>query len=276
MKITRFQTILSISFLFLFCSCSHYYYAPDEGYLLSLGEKGDIKISAATGSAGESNGDLEKDNTSSFQAGYSPIKNLGIQGSIFSLKRVGESDDGVKPRGHGFIASGAIGGYFFIINERQKLLQEEFADPLKMRKGVLLDLYAGYGQGKAHNYYANGSNSHFDFQKSFIQGGIHWQGKMTGISYVFKVVRLDYQTGIVNKEIEQEDLVAIQGISQNNPFSLIEHSFRFHVGLKKIRFFLSTTLIPYSKEVDKLDYIGSSGHIGLILELDEIFRKKEK
>ena len=66
-----FLTLLSNwAFLgfFLCSSCTHYYYAPEDGNLLALNEKGDLRATAATGFALSDYGS----GIYSFQAGYSP------------------------------------------------------------------------------------------------------------------------------------------------------------------------------------------------------------
>lgn len=276
MKTTYFQAFLLLYFSFLLSSCTHYYYAPDEGHLMSLNEKGDVKIS---GGVSETNDD--EDNNFNLQAGYSPINHLGLQASHFSLKRTGGKSNVIVPRGNGYITSGAIGTYYFFENNkirkvaRRKDKKQLIPDYLKMKKGVLLDLYAGYGKGEVFNTYSNGAYTQFNFQKSYIQGGIHWQGKLIGISYVFKAVKLDYQNGIVLKELEPDDLEAIQSLSAHNPFSFVEHSFRIHFGLRQGRFYLSSTGISKKPDEIGLSFIDSSHHIGLIIEIDEFFKKRE-
>ena len=248
-------------------SCSHYYYAPNEGTLLALNEKNDLKLSAGGNLGGD-----ENESNFSFQAGYSPIKHLGIQSSFFSYKKRGEKD-GVTESGNGFISNAAIGAYYFLPTKRISKRRELIVNGPVMQRGVMFDLYAGYAKGEVHNYYEPNTSSHFDFNKSFAQLGIHWQGKIYGISFVSKFGVLDYKNGDVNGKISEEHLADVMDIEKYDTYAFRENSLRFSLGIQHARFFLTTTWLNSSK-LDKVKFIDNTVHAGVILELDEFFRKR--
>lgn len=240
---------------------------------MNLSEKGDIKVSAGVSGAGDGDG-TDKENAFSLQAGYSPVKHLGIQGSLFRLERKGSNENEETTRGKGHIASGAIGGYYFLdfpLHTRKRIKRHAH---LNIEEGFLFDLYAGYGAGSVYNQYAAGSTSDFNFHKLYLQGGIHVQGRRIGFDYVFKAVHLDFDNGFVNGKIETENYQEIQKISQNNPFFFVENSFRLTYGIKQCRFFFTTSVIGNTREKIGFDFIDSSVHFGLLLDIDEIFRKR--
>lgn len=277
MRNFQLHYIFILSFASLFCSCNHYYYAPEEGHLLTLSEKGDAKISVGGNSTNEDGNDSKGTNFT-LQAGYSPINHLGIQGSYFSLKRKGVSSFEELGSGNGFIASGAIGTYLFIENnfqrKRKKVVKTYVEPHLKMKKGFLLDLYGGYSLGKVHNYYSKTTDSHLSFRKIYLQGGLHINGKVMGLSYTLKGVRLDYEKAVLNGDMEESEILNIQDITKANPFFLIENSLRFHLGIRQFRFFMTVNFMNDSYDEDSLDFLDSTFDAGIILELDEIFTKE--
>ncbi|MFT5764647.1 MAG: hypothetical protein ACI8X3_002078, partial [Saprospiraceae bacterium] len=176
-----------------FTSCSHNYYAPNEGVLLALNEKNDVKVSVGGGENSSYNNDEES--TFSLQGGYSPINHLGVQSSYFTYKGKG-TQNGVAESGNGFIANAAIGTYYRFPLKKNRSGRERLPDNLAMQRSILIDFYGGYAKGKVHNYYNPSTNSHFEFNKRFIQLGFHWQGRILGIDFTSKFGNLDYSTGI--------------------------------------------------------------------------------
>ena len=243
-------------------SCTHYYYAPEDGNLLALNEKGDLKASAAIGGTPSDT----RNSMFSFQAGYSPLKNFAIQASYSDLNNFYER----KRIGSIYMVSGAVGMYYF---EDFKRLNESTPDHLS-RQGILFDVYVGYGVGEVYNSYFGGGRSNFYFNKTYVQGGIHWQGKLIGISFATRFVSVDFDRGILSGNIDTPQWNAIELIQSNNPFFMVETSSRIHIGTKKIKFFFSqATVFPQLFDY-RIDYLFKSFQIGLMADFDAIFEKK--
>jgi len=260
-----FLTLLNNYLVFgcLVCSsCTHYYYAPEEGNLLALNEKGDLRVSASLGVAPSDS----RNTFIAFQAGYSPSKNIAFQ---FSYSRLNNFYNNEKI-GKIYIASGAIGFYHFKEFER---LNEETPDNFS-KQGLLFDAYLGYGIGEVHNYYFGGGRSNFIFSKTYFQGGFHWQGKIIGIDIVGRIVRLDYNKGILSGNIDNSHWFAIDRLSENNPYFLFESSSRLHFGNKYVKFFFSQTMVFPQFYSSNIDYLVKSFHIGALVDIDSFFEKK--
>ena len=172
--------------------------------------------------------------------------------------------------GNLFIASGAIGIYHFIEFEKaNNNTSENFS-----KQGLLLDCYLGYGYGEVNNYYNGGGQSNFIFNKTYLQLGFHWQGKVIGVDLVARIVRLDYDRGKLSGNISDSQWFVIDRLNENNPYFLLESSSRFHVGNKKLKLFFSqTTVFPQFYDYT-IDYLYKSFHLGILVDVDSFFEKK--
>ncbi len=263
-------------FIFLFSSCANYYYSPNDGDLVMLKEQHDGHISAASNLGRDSNKKVWN-----IQAGYSPIKHLALAGSYFSLS------DGEKDRryGNGYILNGSIGGYYFFpssddISEDRQRKETIYSNPsnLMMQKGVLIDLYAGSGEGKVKNFYEEGGRSQFKFRKDYVQFGIHLIRRNWGFSYNIRRGWLNYSQGTIYNElkIDKIDLDKFQDLTVDSFFDLTEHSFRLHLGIKHCRYFFTITSVNESTKLRELGVENSNINTGLIIEIDEFFRNRIK
>ena len=255
---------LLVSVSIILSSCNHYYYVPNEGSLLALDEKKDIKASFGLGSFLGSGGSL------SSQVGYSPIKHLGIQSSFFWAEASGQKN-GSTASGNGYIANGAIGSYYFFSLKKSRMVQSQYSET----SGLLVDFYVGFEKGKVSNYYSKAVESHLDFNKLFIQGGLHWQGPTIGFDFAIKAGNLDFKDGILDGAAGDENLSEFQNIEENDPFDFIESSWRFHIRRKKIKFFFTQTFLSSSK-LQYVNFSDRSSHIGVILDINDFFTKKEE
>jgi len=258
---------LSSSWLIFGClllnSCTHYYYAPEEGNLLALNEQGDLKASASVGTAFS---DYGTNNSYGFQAGYSPWKGVAIQGSFFHINHIYQN----ALLGNLSIASGAIGTYY----SKEFVNANQDAPEKSSKQGLLFDAYLGFGMGDAYNNYLSGGKSNFIFNKVYLQGGIHWQAKWVGLSFIARIVRLDYDRAILTGNIINGEWSSINRIIDNNPYTLVETSSRFHVGNKHFKVYLSQSTV-YPQFVDyEVDYLIRSLSIGAVLDIDSLFAKK--
>lgn len=268
----RLTNVLIFSIIaILFSSCSHKYYAPDTPNLLMIQKKGEIKVSGGIGSS----------NITSLQAGYSPIKHIAINGSYFSGSgsRSGGGITGsffeysyVDPweiSGKGTVLSGSIGTYYFI-ESKNKPSSKDYAS----REGLLLDIYAGYGEAVIANNYKYGPSSQFKFQKYYLQPGIHLQSKFASISYVTRFSNVNYFDGYYTGELDALTLVDIQHIETQNPFNFIEQAIRMRLGVKQFDIYIDYTHSSLLGN-KKLNYISGVFAMGFTSNISELFKMKK-
>jgi len=234
-----------------------------------LAEPGDVKLSTVFPGEG----------IYTTQIGYSPIKHLGLTGSFVHDKTSVEfyGISGPYDRiSKGFSVNGAIGTYFSL--KSKKLAPEHFflSQNVTMQQGLLFDLYAGYGFGNMNNFYDRSAESHFDTHKFYLQGGVHWTFRIGTISFALRAVRLDYTNGSANGALNEEELRDLfqGGIQDNSPFSFMESSFRYQIGIKQIRIYTGVTTKHQKDNIrpnsDKRVIITA----GLLVELDELLKKR--
>lgn len=254
-------------------SCTHKYYAPNDGDLLVLRKKNDVHISG-----GGQNLLSDNESTSgNIQIGYSPISYLALSGSYFKLNVI---DDNPLIKGNGHIWNGAIGGYYFFPTTKNQNFGKDkkflfYKGPLKMQKGILVDLYFGLSDGAVNNFYENGGESHFKFQKKYGQLGFHFIRPNWGLDYVCRIGNLKFYEGVAYGEIDPENRNEIDAIESKNSYNLSEVSFRVHVGIKHIRYFITATAVTQGSEINELNIYNGNGSFGIILEIDEFFRKNK-
>lgn len=274
--------IILLCNLFIFSSCSHKYYAPNEADLLTLREKNDVHFSGSLQTGGN-------DETDSYnlQLGYSPINHLAFTTSYFNIES--SSTDGTI-KGNGNIWNGAIGAYYFepvntkLIKKRfrKKEKQQAISTPsMRMKKGLLFDFYLGHSKGNVYNFYQNDdcetcrANSHFRFTKNYGQFGLHYLRETWGISYAFRIGKLNYFDGDIfgnRSAISLEDEMDIQFIEDNNIFNLKETSIRLHLGPKHFRFYLSASIVD-DRSFGQLDVINDVAQMGVTVDIDAFFKK---
>ena len=228
----KYELILPISFflclgILICCSCNHRYYAPNDSYLMSLSEKGDIKASVSTGNASITNNNTKR-NSISVQAGYSPFKHLGVQGSYFKLSEKDTQAEDFSGSGNGQIGEFAVGGY----TTGNKNNPDNFY--------WVYDLYTGMGWGEVNNFYKPGGQSNLSFRKYFIQAGVHfWIKKNIVTSFGLQLTQLDFNKTTIIANIPDRQLRQLDFIIDNDPFILWSPSLRLQVGVDKFKFFLS-------------------------------------
>ena len=249
--------------IILTTSCSHKYYAPNDGEFLVLTKRNDLHLSQSF-----SAGRLVSTST---QLGYSPIKYLGLSGSFFQmkgkLKRV--YDNPLKRKGDGKIWNTAIGAYYpFIFDSKIPLGQSH-------QSGILVDIYFGYGKGEVNNYYEVGGSSHFKFDKKYTQLGIYFISGRINIGYQLRIGRLNYSEGKIYGQANRLAQEGFNRLRQQNDFKLIENSLQFSYGTKHFRVYIASTGITNNKNLNKLGVKKTNTTIGFILELDEFFRKNK-
>lgn len=216
-------------------------FLPHEGNTLKLKEKDDFLVSGGffnntttynsftfptTPFPSPTNNSIRyRKNSLSLQAAYSPIKHLGVFGS-HSRYKASDADfnSTVYHKSH-LTGIGAGTYYFFQFYQRppDKVLPGR---KIKYTR-VLFDLYGGYTLGKLRNwYFLPEADNKMNFQKFYIQGGIHWEGTYWKFSYTHKVGRTNFFNGIINGKFADENESALQAIINKNNLLFQEPSVR--------------------------------------------------
>ena len=271
-RLSSFGNVIVLFFMLtLGTSCSHKYYAPNDGDLVMLRKQNDVHVSGAGGTG------------TNFQVGYSPIKHLGLAASYFELERL-DSRDGILSKGDGHLWNGSVGGYYFFsstLRENPKKTKKKRKRLIKnqdgfFEEGWLTDIYIGHGRGVVNNYYKEGGSTHFQFQKTYVQFGWHFMAKSFGFSHAVRVGTLNYGKGQIYGTAVADNTSSFNVLTEQNKFNLIESSIRIHFGFKHIRWILSMSAVKKNVKLNELGVINSIVTMGMMVELDEFFRKKTK
>lgn len=254
-------------FIISITSCSHKYYAPNDGEFLVLTKRNDLHLSQSV-----STGNLTSTST---QLGFSPIKYLGLSGSFFKMKgsRNNGANNTLKRKGDGTIWNSAIGGYYPFIFKKQFDGKRSLGE--SHQSGILADIYFGYGKGEVNNYYEVGGSSHFKFDKKYVQLGVHLISDGINTGYLVRIGRLNYYEGKILGQATGLTMESFNILNEQNDFRLIEHSFQFSYGVKQFRVFLVSTGVMFNENLNQLNIKKTNTTIGVILEIDEFFRKKK-
>ena len=275
MENSKFIVMKYLLFILFICisSCTprfiNEYYAPDEGNMVMLSHKKDLNISGSVPSSLLNDKDPEQYN---FQFSYSPIKHLGLLTAYSDYAYRGISET-MLHHTKLKIYNGAIGGYYLFQNKEQKL-RGDTTDNLPT--GILLDLYAGFGKGNLTNKYKEGGNSILDFNKYFIQGGVHYQEELVGVSAVYKIGAINYYQGVINGPFSIEDIDSLRNITEKNTFPFREFSFKLYFGINEVRTYFGFTNLNFFDK-NPFNHRNQIRYIGVVFDIDQFFyRKKHK
>lgn len=262
-KILYSLFIFFIASLFSQQLLAQHYYACNESGLLALHDDQDFKTSFATGR----NSIIGKSFSLNF--GYSPFKHVAVQTNFFTYKA---NPIQVDKYTDGSLLSGMIGTYYFFkINGKNN--SSPIQKDLLMDKGILLDFYLGYGKGDMYNNYINTKASELFYEKSFLQGGLHWQTGTLGVDLVSKFGFLDYyrtEAYALGNSVSSSN---IDNLGLYDTFSFRENSIRVRLHLKFVGVYMTRTWINHSDRGAK--FIDNATHFGLILALNRISKNKE-
>lgn len=268
---------LLIPLLVFFCSsCGHKYYAPNDADLVVLKEKNDVHISGTTDLS--SNG--KKINHA--QLGYSPIKHLGLTSSYFSMNQW-ENASRESARGDGKIWSASIGTYIVVpfssvgiskqgSKRREKKIKNQH---LFHPSSAMIDLYFGTSRGQVNNFYKNNSVSNLKFKKNYVQIGVHWTLRSVSFDLASRIGNLNYYEATFFGKPSYSLTYINDLLKTKNNFRLLEHSLRAHFGVKHARLIFSVSGISQSSELNQLGVVQAVTTFGLMVDIDEFFRKEK-
>ena len=266
--------LLGILFLTSCGSASHHFYATDEGNLMALREKNDAKVSAGyTPHVNSLPG-----NNMNFQLGYSPIKHLGIQSNFFRIRNAFDGVEGVKKNVYQYNYGGAIGTYFFKPAKVSEIVDEESGEKIyspSKGKGLLFDAYVGYNRGNVENiFFGESGNITLDFQKFYIQGGLHIFLDKIGASFALKYAQLNYTNGRAFGRLTIAELNKADIIEENNPFKFLESALKISIGKPQapVRAYLTISGVYDFGDVF-LEIQPSTMQFGVTADIDYFFKR---
>ena len=259
-------------------SASHHFYATDEGNLLALREEKDLKVSA--GYTPHLNS-LPGNNINA-QIGYSPINHLGIQSSFFRIRNAFEGIEGIKKNVYQYNFSGAAGAYFFkpakVVNSLSENDEGEKLKSTVKGKGLLFDIYAGYSRGENNNFFFTETGRiELDFQKFYLQGGVHIFLDKIGASFFLRYAQLDYIKGAASGKLMPAEFQKRELIIENNPFNFLESALKISIGkpTAPIRGYLTIAGLYDFGDVF-LEIQPSTMQLGVTADIGQFFSKKKK
>ena len=285
--------------ILLYSSCSpnssaipQNYFLPHEGNALKLKEKNDLSISGgyatyqtttfenpslvafpfpAPGLNSTNPNFDSKTQKMSFQAAYSPRKHLGLFGVHARSRKFSPETD----YHNSHLTGGGIGTYYYYRGFQRP---PEKVNPNKEPKptNVLFDIYAGYTFGKIENQYVfTEGNSAMNFQKFYLQGGVHWIGRQVSLSYMMKVGKANFTNGIINGKAHLDSDPAIFALINKKNFTFIEPTFKVDVTFKGIGFFTQLTATTI-KDFGMTGIDNPNIQLGLVFDIHELRKINKK
>ena len=211
-------------------SANHNFYATDEGNLLALRKEKDLRASAGYTPHGNS----WPGSNINAQVGYSPKNHLGVQASYFRNRDAFQDDSEIQQNVFQYNFSGAVGLYHFKpvrFVGIQKLGDEDKEGGFVEGRGLLFDGYLGYSRGRVKNYFVERSaGSILDFQKIYLQGGVHFFLDRVGASIFLRYARMDYVGGEAFGKLSITQHRGLDIIEKSNPFNFLESALKISVG----------------------------------------------
>lgn len=277
-RLSKLGLFLFLGVLF-FSSCgsaNHHYYATDEGNLLALREKKDLKVSAGVtphlNSLPGNNFDV--------QAGYSPIKHLGIQASYFRMRNSFKGPEDIRKNVYENMFSAAVGGYFFKpAKETVYYMDDTEADNdyvAPAGKGLLFDGYVGYSRGSVDNHFFEETGRiELDFQKFYLQGGVHIFLDKIGASFSLRYANLAYlNSSKATGKLSTAELGKIMKVEDNSPFNFLESALKISLGKPQAPFRAYLTIAGVYDFGDAfLEVQPSTMQIGVVADIQHFLKK---
>lgn len=271
---THFIFILLIASM---SSCSHSFYAPNDNIMVQLKDKNDISVSGSFIGASNPFGSEAGLSIKTIQAGYSPLKHIALAGSYFSIKDLDQEFNPAKVKGN--IWNGALGTYYFINLRKSAYSNGKDGNKdciTKAPKGILLDLYAGYGEGNVQNTYEYGGKSFVDFQNYFIQGGIHFKSNYLDAGVSLKKSILNYHNAETHYEISNSDFDTLQNLILNTPYNPLHLNIRVAGGFNFGKLYVNINDIINPTAVSELQKPDFNLTLGIQINVDDIFKGLKK
>ena len=237
--------LCSLAFL-LFCSCNHYYYAPNSLQFTTIKSQGEVDLSFSSVYQEEFSG-------TEIQLAASPLKHTLVYGQFFNVQSSSNSDR----KGEGQLAELGLGSYFPLGN-----------------KGTLT--FGGlYGWGSVKNRYDLAPEVHSElfFRKSNLQVGLSLDTKYFVAGIGPRLVWLQYRKGFIDYRAPHDEINAIQHIEQDSPIFFPELGVMAGGGYGPF-WVMANFNISYARS--KYNFASRANTIGVRIQLEYLWRELKK
>ena len=254
----------------LFSSCSNGFYIPAEINPPVVSQKNEVAVSSAIGLRQSGLG-----NSFAVQAAYSPINHIALWANYLHVGSSNTTKIGGLSNPYYFRSAEMAVGYYFKKSLGFAALRDKEHMKSRHHHYLIADAYAGYGLSDVFKSYPN-AEARFDAQRYFLQGGVHYSGaRRVELSYSLRLVLLDFTKGLVSGKISDPTINEIMQVEQN-PFTFFQSSVRFAFGGKTVKYYFSRNWMSPPFKDKTFDYVSASFHIGLILNVNQLFSVKKE
>ncbi len=245
---------LFAAFLFFAVGCRHYHYSPNFVHTPYIEKKGDGVVAATFGANPVTlNGD--------FHASYSPIKHGAVMLNYFRTRSSFEEPNFLgqpvyQESTEGYFLEAAAGGYWPF----------EFGT---------VAMYVGWGQGQMRNDYGIARISDLRLQRFFVQPTLTYKNDWFRLGLGLRLVQLSFPSGTIDYRIEPEDIEVIKRLEKDSPFWFPELGGNLGLHFKPVTISAHLVLAALRPSTD-YGFDGINIGLGISLELQELFKKREK
>ncbi len=245
---------LFAAFLFFAIGCRHYHYSPNFVHTPYIEKKGDGVVAAAfSGNPVTLNGD--------FHASYSPIKHGTVMLNYFRTRSSFEQSTffgqpSYPQSTQGYLIEAAAGGYWPF----------EFGT---------VAMYVGWGQGQMRNDYGIARIADLRLQRFFVQPTLTYKNDWFRLGLGLRLVQLSFPSGTIDYRIEPADIEVIKRLEKDSPIWFPELGGNLGLHFKPVTISAHLVLAALRPSAD-YGFDGINIGLGISLELQELFKKREK
>ena len=283
MQTKTITTLLLQLFLFSNISLGQFFYSPNDGGMSILKEKNDFHFSTSFQSSIFS----KSPENIQIELGLSPRQFLSIQSNFFYQKYDSKETGFNSFNGKYYSYNLAIGLYYFfpqthIFDYKKKRIHQRkplFSSKSKWieKEGLLIDIHQGYGEGRSDVFFQPPFFHKLSFQKFYSQLGIHWFGKIIGLSYV-------YRTGFINYYKLKGSFLGSWGRTDlgfyeeliDSAYTFQESNFRILIGVRQAKYFINLATVNRSLKFQLRNFNNYNFNMGMMLSLNDFFEKRRK
>ena len=213
---------------------------------------------------------------SNFNLGYSPVKHLY---GTASLMLVNENERSGLYHSKMVLSDIGIGGY--LLKETENIFKKKniFNKDRKMmlsHKGILVNALLGYSRGNiTHEAYDKIGLATLNLNRFYGKIGLDYQARFWGFAGNLRLGVLNYSSTTINGHAYADLSEQIETLMNQNNFTFSELSIRFYLGLKYGQVYISYINSTTDTKLDDFR-ITKTGNVGVLLDLQELFKKKVK